>query len=67
MMRQTAALEEALAAPKGKDAYEAALYYRYTVFDIMCRLRSAVDELETITAREDWPYPSYTELLFSVK
>ncbi len=67
MMRQTAALEEALAAPKGKDAYEAALYYRYTVFDIMCRLRSAVDELETITAQEDWPYPSYTELLFSVK
>ena len=67
MMKETRALEEALAAPQGKDAYEAAHYYRYTVFDIMGRLRAAVDELETITAKEDWPYPSYTELLFSVK
>ena len=67
MMRQCRALEEAMAAPKGRDAYEAALYYRYTVFDLMGKLRAAVDELETITAREAWPYPSYTELLFSVK
>ena len=56
-----------MAAPKGKDAYEAARYYRYTVFDLMGKLRAAVDELETITAREAWPYPGYTELLFSVK
>jgi len=67
MMRQTAALENALAAPAGDDAYEAAHYYRYTVFEIMSKLRAAVDELETITAKEDWPYPSYTDLLFSVK
>ena len=67
MMRQCRALEEAMAAPKGKDAYEAAQYYRYTVFDLMGKLRAAVDELETITAREAWPYPGYTELLFSVK
>ena len=66
MMKQTRALEEAMAAPKGKDAYEAAHYYRYTVFEIMSRLRAAVDELEMITAAEDWPYPSYTELLFSI-
>jgi len=67
MMRQTAALEAALNAPAGSDAYEAAHYFRYTVFEIMNRLRAAVDELETITAKEDWPYPSYTDLLFSVK
>lgn len=67
MMKETRALEEALAAPQGKDAYEAAHYYHYTVFDIMGRLRAAVDDLETITAKEDWPYPSYTDLLFSVK
>ena len=66
MMRQTAALESALEAPKGKDAYEAAHYFRYTVFEIMSKLRAAADELETITAKEDWPYPSYTELLFSI-
>lgn len=67
MMKETRALEAALAAPKGDDAYEAAHYYRYTVFEIMTRLREAVDELETITAAEAWPYPSYTDLLFSVK
>ena len=67
MMRETRALEDALADPKGRDAYEAAHYYRYTVFAIMGRLRAAVDELETITAKDAWPYPSYTELLFSIK
>ena len=67
MMRQVKALEAALAAPHGADAYEAAHYYHYTVFEIMGKLRSAVDELETVTAADCWPYPSYTELLFSVK
>ncbi len=67
MMKEVRALEDALAAPKGKDAYEAAHYYRYTVFDIMGKLRAIVDELETMTAAEAWPYPSYTDLLFSVK
>jgi len=67
MMKQTRALEEALAAPQGGDAYEAAHYFRYTVFAIMGRLRDAVDALEAVTAGEAWPYPSYTELLFSVK
>ena len=33
----------------------------------MERLRAAVDELETITDSRYWPYPSYTDLLFSVK
>ena len=67
MMKETRALEAALAAPRGKDAYEAAHYYRYTVFEIMGRLREAVDGLEAVTDASVWPYPSYTELLFSVK
>ena len=67
MMRQLGRLEEALAGPKGSDAYEAAHYYKYTVFAIMNALRSPVDELETITSAEYWPYPSYTDLLFSIK
>lgn len=67
MVRQAAALEDALAAPQGEDAYESAHYYRHTVFAIMGGLRAVVDDLETITAAEYWPYPSYTELLFSVQ
>ncbi len=67
MMRQTRALDEALAAPKAANAYEAARYYRYTVFEIMGRLRAAVDAMEVITAAEAWPLPSYTDLLFSIR
>ncbi len=67
MMRQTAALEAALAGVQFADAYEAAHYYKYTVFAIMDALRAAVDSLEVITSAEYWPYPSYTDLLFSVK
>ena len=67
MMRQCEALEAALAAPHSADAYEAAHYYKYTVFAIMDALRTAVDSLETITAANRWPYPSYTDLLFSIK
>ena len=66
MMQQTRALEDALAAPHGKDAYEAAHYFRHTIFAAMETLRATVDELESITAAADWPYPSYTELLFSI-
>ena len=67
MMRQTAALEAALAGVQFADAYEVAHYYKYTVFAIMDALRAAVDSLEVITSAEYWPYPSYTDLLFSVK
>ena len=67
MMGQCVALESAVAVPRSKDAYEAAHYYKYTVFATMEALRAAVDELETITSAAYWPYPSYTDLLFSIK
>jgi glutamine synthetase len=33
----------------------------------MSELREACDEAETLTAKSYWPYPAYSELLFSVK
>ena len=33
----------------------------------MAELRLAVDEMETLTSRACWPYPTYGELLFSVR
>ena len=36
---------------------------RDTVLPIMKKLRAAVDELETLVARDAWPYPSYGEIL----
>jgi len=67
MMGQCVALESAITGRRGENAYDAAHYYRYTVFAAMETLRSTVDELETITASDYWPYPSYTDLLFSIK
>ncbi|MBE6631714.1 MAG: glutamine synthetase type III [Ruminococcaceae bacterium] len=41
-------------------------YFRDTVLTAMEELRIAVDGLESITAKEYWPYPTYNELLTSV-
>ena len=49
------------------DSLERARFYRDTVFEEMSRLRQVADELETLCSAEYWPYPSYGDLLFSVK
>ncbi len=49
------------------DSLVLARYYKDVVFAAMNELRIVVDELETHCAAEFWPYPSYGELLFSVK
>ena len=49
------------------DSLEQARFYRDSVFEEMCRLRQVADELETLCSAEYWPYPSYGDLLFSVK
>ncbi len=40
---------------------------RDSLLDIMKNLRTACDEAETLTAKKYWPFPTYGELLFSVK
>ena len=67
MAKEREALESALTWRDFADAYEAAHYYKYTIFAAMEELRKTVDELETITAAGYWPYPSYTDLLFSIQ
>ena len=32
----------------------------------MQEVREVIDKLETLTATEYWPYPSYCDMLFSV-
>lgn len=68
MFVKTDALEEALAKAGGlEDVTEEAMYYKDSVIPAMAALRADADELETITAKKYWPYPSYGDLLFSVK
>ncbi len=62
--KKTAELEEAVI--KASDYLKYAKYYRETVFALMQELRAVGDAMETETASEYWPYPSYGELLFGV-
>ena len=41
--------------------------FRKDVFENMEEVRKYADELETIVDRDFWPYPTYGEILFSVK
>ena len=41
-------------------------YYHDEVFLKMEDMRAVIDKLETLTATEYWPYPSYYDMLFSV-
>ena len=40
---------------------------RDTLIPRMNELRLAVDEAEVLTAKSYWPYPTYGEILFSVR
>ena len=67
-VKKTHALEYAVMDVKNiEDTLELARYYKDTVFAAMNELRIVVDELETHTSAEYWPYPSYGDILFSVK
>ena len=49
-----------------EDAQKAALYYHDKVFALMQEMRAIADEMETMTASEYWPYPTYGEMLFNI-
>ena len=66
-VRRTKALEEAVVGVEDiSDTLACAKYYKDTVLCAMNELRATVDELETHTSKEFWPYPSYGDILFSV-
>ena len=61
-------LEKAVAGlSKAKDTIKESEMIRDKVLPKMAELRKPVDEAETITAKDYWPYPSYGDLLFGVK
>ena len=63
-------LEELKSAEKlatSQTDYEAkAEVYETRVLPLMAELRAIVDALETMTAHEYWPLPTYGELMFCV-
>ena len=46
---------------------ELAKFFRDNVIVQMKDLRQVIDALETIVAKEHWPYPTYAEMLYSVQ
>ena len=60
-------LERAENQAQKKAAEDASFYYVKTVAPRMEALRRAVDEMETLTARDYWPVPTYGDMLFSIK
>ncbi|MBO6154475.1 MAG: glutamine synthetase III [Lachnospiraceae bacterium] len=50
-----------------ENTYELAKFHHDVIFADMNELRVAVDELETVIPSDIWPYPTYGEILYSVK
>ena len=48
------------------DAKKAMVYCHDTIIADMAKAREAADKLETLTAKDYWPFPVYSDLLFSV-
>ena len=48
------------------DALETAKYYQSEVLVAMDELRKIADKLETMVAKDFWPMPTYTDLLYNV-
>lgn len=61
-------LEKAVDGARECENYtQSANYYKNEVLSAMNRLRAAADSLEELTSAQYWPYPSYGDLLFSLK
>ena len=62
------ALDAALAHEKNIAGVAAqSVYSRDTVAKLMQQLRTAADEAETLMPGNLWPYPSYTDIIYSVR
>ena len=48
----------------GGELEEKMHYFHDTVAADMAKIRELADALETVTAKEYWPYPSYSDILF---
>ena len=65
LMEKTDILEAATDIPQ-TDVFAVGLYYKETVIPAMESLRETADTLEALVAKEYWPFPTYTDLLYLV-
>ena len=55
------------AAKSLTDDYQIAKFHREVIFEDMTQLREVIDQLEVVIPGTIWPYPTYGEILYSVK
>ena len=61
-------LEDNLAKTAGiVDITELSMYYKDAILPAMDAIREPADELETLTSKKYWPFPTYGDLLFGVR
>lgn len=58
--------KEEAAASSIEDVKEQAFRYKDLVMPAMDALRAPADELEMMMDKEDWPFPTYGDLMFEV-
>lgn len=67
LSKKTSELDKVLLDAKDIDNNEElAKFYHDTILSQMNEVRAIADELETIVGKGYWPFPTYTDLLFSV-
>ncbi len=54
------------AVPESDDVVVTATYYKDVIIPAMDELRAVADILETMVAKDYWPFPTYTELLYQI-
>lgn len=60
-------LEKDLKAVDASKVIESSQAMAHKIIPDMERVRAAVDEMETLTSSDYWPYPSYFDILYGVK
>ena len=63
----TELFDELCAAEDKTDLLERAYHYKDAVLLKMSELRELTDEMELLVSRKHWPFPTYGDLLFSVR
>ncbi len=67
LYKKAEALNNTLSETKKYDnILDCARYYKDTVLATMQEIRQAADQLELITDKSRWPFPTFSELLFSL-
>ena len=66
MFAAISTLEADIPTAQGLESEAQARYYHDTIFADMNVVREPADKLEMLVAKEDWPMPSYGDLIFEV-